>query len=166
MLQPGERSLRQRAEEVLAGLYFGRWGGSAAGEAGAKGGALSGVEVLRSSRGSASGVAVHTAPPPDFGAGAVPQGAPLEPPAGEGPWPCGAGEHGAVIFAGALVPNSELMAAAQLAVDMPSRQPLAQANEAIGCFAAGNVAGAIKPGQWCEYDGMRVGGLVKWYLSK
>jgi len=74
------------------------------------------------------------------------------------------GDVDAVVVAGRLVPNSELLMEAGMGVELPSRQPqrkhrlAAQLESAPpGWFVAGNVVGSVLPAQWCRFHGAWVG---------
>eukprot|EP01043_Picozoa_sp_COSAG02_P066706 COSAG02_NODE_10469_length_1934_cov_1.834877_2_plen_319_part_00 len=69
-------------------------------------------------------------------------------------------EVDAVVLAGRLIPNSELLVEAGLSVSLPSRRPIAAPGE--GWFVAGNIVGWVLPAQWCRYHGEWVGrGVAK-----
>ncbi len=69
-------------------------------------------------------------------------------------------EVDAVVVAGRLIPNSELLVEAGLSVSLPSRRPIAAPGE--GWFVAGNIVGWVLPAQWCRYHGEWVGrGVAK-----
>eukprot|EP01043_Picozoa_sp_COSAG02_P015777 COSAG02_NODE_680_length_18551_cov_16.648060_10_plen_315_part_00 len=69
-------------------------------------------------------------------------------------------EVDAVVLAGRLIPNSELLVEAGLRVSLPSRRPIAASDE--GWFVAGNIVGWVLPAQWCRYHGEWVGrGVAK-----
>lgn len=74
-------------------------------------------------------------------------------------------EVDAVVIAGRLIPNSELLVEAGLSVSLPSRHPVPPMPIATNderWFVAGNIVGWVLPAQWCRYHGEWVGrGVAK-----
>jgi pyruvate/2-oxoglutarate dehydrogenase complex dihydrolipoamide dehydrogenase (E3) component len=72
----------------------------------------------------------------------------------------------AVVLAGGLVPNSELIVECGLAMTAPGRIPVVRRDGSLsapGLFAAGNVLGGWHGADWCHRHGRRVGRRVaKW----
>lgn len=74
-----------------------------------------------------------------------------------------------VVLAGELVPNSELIVAAGLAMSRPGRIPdMPGRNQlsAPGWFVAGGEVGGFHGADWCYQDGRRAGTTVATYLRK
>jgi hypothetical protein len=75
-------------------------------------------------------------------------------------------DEDAIVLAGALVPNSELLVESGLAVTPPHHAPVAQGDGSLstaGVFAAGNVLGGFHGADWCHRHGRRVGrGVARW----
>jgi hypothetical protein len=73
-----------------------------------------------------------------------------------------------IVFSGELVPNSELIAAAEMAVSQPDRVPVQVRPHQLsepGWFIAGAACGGFHGADWCYRDGLRAARAVAKYLS-
>ncbi|MGI9429876.1 MAG: FAD-dependent oxidoreductase [Bythopirellula sp.] len=74
-----------------------------------------------------------------------------------------------VILSGELVPNSELVVAAGLAVSQSDRTPVRHSRNELsqpGWYVAGAEAGGFHGAHWCYQDGRRTAGAVADYLAR
>jgi glycerol-3-phosphate dehydrogenase len=72
-----------------------------------------------------------------------------------------------VVFCGELIPNSELVMAAGLAVNQPDRVPILLARNELsepGWFIAGAECGGLHGAEWCYRDGRRAAKTAAKYL--
>jgi len=73
-----------------------------------------------------------------------------------------------LLVSGDLIPNSELPLLAGMDVELPSRRlavGLDHSLSAPGWFAAGNITGQSRGGEWCHLDGRRAAAHVARYLN-
>jgi hypothetical protein len=73
-----------------------------------------------------------------------------------------------IVFSGELVPNSELIAAAGLAVTQPDRRPERRGSNELserGWFIAGAARGGLHSADWCYGDGLRAAKAVAKHLA-
>lgn len=76
--------------------------------------------------------------------------------------------HDAIVLAGALVPNSELLVESGLAVTPPHGVPVVRHGGALstpGFFVAGNVLGGFHGADWCHRNGQRIARSVTRWLA-
>lgn len=74
----------------------------------------------------------------------------------------------AMVLAGSLVPNSELLVESGLAVSPPHHVPVVRHGGSLstaGFFAAGNVLGGFHGADWCQRNGQRVARSVTRWLA-
>lgn len=74
-----------------------------------------------------------------------------------------------IVLSGELVPNSELIVAAGLAVQQPSRIPVCRGRNELpsaGWYIAGAARGGFHGADWCYRDGVRAAGAVAAYLRQ
>jgi thioredoxin reductase len=74
----------------------------------------------------------------------------------------------AVVFGGALVPNSELIVESGLAVTPPHGVPVVRRGGSLstpGFFIAGNVLGGFRGADWCYRNGQRIARSVARWLA-